>query len=102
MWISILSCKDVKIFQPIKVDGKTGIPKDILGKGLTVGALKQLDRETREDSSDSEDDNRFDIKTNLFIKIYFQFKDFFKLTNRLKMKLINDRAFHSPKPIDIF
>ena len=33
------------LFQPIRVSGKTGIPKDILGKGLTTAALKQLDRE---------------------------------------------------------
>jgi len=30
--------------KPIKVSGKTGIPKDVLGKGLTSAALKQLDR----------------------------------------------------------
>ena len=47
------------LLQPITVDGRTGIPKDVLGKGLTVGALKQLDRETRpQSSSDSEDDGR--------------------------------------------
>merc|ERR550532_1762455 len=34
-----------KRIQPIKVSGKTGIPKDVLGKGLTTAALKQLDRE---------------------------------------------------------
>jgi len=31
--------------KPIRVSGKTGIPKDVLGKGLTTAALKQLDRE---------------------------------------------------------
>jgi len=31
--------------KPIRVSGKTGIPKDVLGKGLTAAALKQLDRE---------------------------------------------------------
>jgi len=31
--------------KPIRVSGKTGIPKDVLGKGLTSAALKQLDRE---------------------------------------------------------
>ena len=47
-------------FQLIKVDGRTGIPKDVLGKGLTAGALKKLDRETRPDSDESdEDDARF-------------------------------------------
>merc|ERR1712106_945044 len=30
----------------IRLSAKTGIPKDVLGRGLTVGALKQLDRET--------------------------------------------------------
>jgi len=29
--------------KPIRVSGKTGIPKDVLGKGLTSAALKQLD-----------------------------------------------------------
>ena len=47
-------------FQLIKVDCRTGIPKDVLGKGLTAGALKKLDRETRSDSDESdEDDARF-------------------------------------------
>ena len=47
-------------FQLIKVDGRTGIPKDVLGKGLTAGALKKLDRETRSDSDESDvDDARF-------------------------------------------
>ena len=31
--------------KPIRVSGKTGIPKDVLGKGLTSAALKQLDME---------------------------------------------------------
>ena len=35
----------LSFFQPIRVSGKTGIPKDVLGKGLTAAALKQLDRE---------------------------------------------------------
>merc|ERR1712055_276548 len=30
----------------IKLSSKTGIPKNVLGRGLTVGALKQLDMET--------------------------------------------------------
>lgn len=34
--------------QPIVISNKTGIPKDVLGKGLTLGALKQLDRENAE------------------------------------------------------
>lgn len=48
-------------FQPITVDGKTGIPKDVLGKGLTASALKQLDRETRprKDSSGSEEETKW-------------------------------------------
>ena len=35
-----------KICEPskIRVDGKTGIPKDVLGKGLTMAALKKLDK----------------------------------------------------------
>merc|ERR1712141_400313 len=47
--------------KPIRVSGKTGIPKDVLGKGLTAAALKQLDRENERmkewanDSSDEED-----------------------------------------------
>ena len=49
--------------QPIKVSGKTGIPKDVLGKGLTTAALKQLDRENERlahdanSSDNSEDDD---------------------------------------------
>jgi hypothetical protein len=39
------------------VDGRTGIPKDILGKGLTAGALKKLDRETRPESEESEEED---------------------------------------------
>merc|ERR1740128_514824 len=31
----------------IKLSTKTGIPKGVLGRGLTAGALAQLDRETR-------------------------------------------------------
>lgn len=39
------------------MSGKTGIPKDVLGKGLTSAALKQLDRENeRQQQSDSDDD----------------------------------------------
>jgi len=34
-----------KSIKPIRVSGKTGIPKDVLGKGLTSAALKQLDME---------------------------------------------------------
>ena len=48
--------------QPIKISGKTGIPKDVLGKGLTTAALKQLDRENERlahdaNSSSSEEDD---------------------------------------------
>merc|ERR1712062_667395 len=52
-----------KRIQPIKVSGKTGIPKDVLGKGLTTAALKQLDRENERlahdanSSDNSEDDD---------------------------------------------
>merc|ERR1711935_977360 len=34
-----------KSIKPIRVSGKTGIPKDVLGKGLKSAALKQLDME---------------------------------------------------------
>ena len=48
--------------QPIKVSGKTGIPKDVLGKGLTTAALKQLDRENEilARRRDASDDNNSD------------------------------------------
>jgi len=55
-----------KILDPIQISGKTGMPKDVLGKGLTAGALKRLDRENEmmtsrnghddSDDSGSEDD----------------------------------------------
>merc|ERR1712018_421913 len=46
--------------KPIRVSGKTGIPKDVLGKGLTAAALKQLDRENdrlAQNNSSSDDDD---------------------------------------------
>ena len=47
-------------FQPIRVNTRTGIPKDVLGKGLTALALKKLDQETRPKSDESdEDDSRY-------------------------------------------
>jgi len=36
----------------IRIDPKTGIPKDVLGKGLTAAALKRLDIETGVDIED--------------------------------------------------
>ena len=39
-----------KKIDPIRIDGKTGIPKDVLGRsGLTEGALKRLDRQNMAD-----------------------------------------------------
>merc|ERR1719495_43694 len=35
-----------KKLNPIKISAKTGLPKDVLGKGLTAAALKRLDLET--------------------------------------------------------
>ena len=43
-------------FQPIRISGKTGIPKDVFGKGLTAAALKQLDRENEWQKNSSDDD----------------------------------------------
>ena len=50
-----LTNKKVKQFSlcPIKVSGKTGIPRDILGKGLTESALKKLDRQNAKDRANS-------------------------------------------------
>jgi len=55
--VFILLAYRIVFFKPIKVDGRTGIPKDILGKGLTAGALKKLDRETRPESEESEEED---------------------------------------------
>merc|ERR1712012_89714 len=51
--------------KPIRISGKTGIPKDVFGKGLTAAALKQLDRENErfKNSSDDDDDDEDDVET---------------------------------------
>ncbi len=41
---------------PIQISAKTGMPKDVLGKGLTKGALKRLDMENLERCNDSDED----------------------------------------------
>ena len=42
--------KKKRSIDPIRIDGKTGIPKDVLGRsGLTEGALKRLDRQNMAD-----------------------------------------------------
>merc|ERR1712018_879590 len=43
--------------------GKTGIPKDVFGKGLTAAALKQLDRENEWLNKSSDDDEDDDLET---------------------------------------
>jgi len=44
-----------KKIDPIRIDGKTGIPKDVLGRsGLTEGALKRLDRQNMADHQASD------------------------------------------------
>lgn len=35
--------------QPIRISGKTGLPKDVFGKGLTMSALKKLDQANEDD-----------------------------------------------------
>ena len=48
--ISEVSKKKRTGIDPIRIDGKTGIPKDVLGRsGLTEGALKRLDRQNMAD-----------------------------------------------------
>ena len=40
---------------PIKISNKTGMPKDVFGKGLTTSALKQLDRQNMFNEDDDND-----------------------------------------------
>ena len=49
-----------KKIDPIQISGKTGMPKDVLGRGpgLTEGALKRLDRQNNQDDSD---DHRYHL-----------------------------------------
>ena len=49
--------------EPIKVSGKTGIPKDVLGKGLTAAALKQLDQENERLALDNSSSDNDDVGT---------------------------------------
>ena len=53
----LISERSKKAVDPIKISGKTGMPKDVLGKGLTAGALKRLDRENAMlNGADSDDE----------------------------------------------
>merc|ERR1712029_654758 len=47
--------KKKNVIDPIQISGKTGMPKDILGRGLTEGALKRLDRLNNQDDTDDSD-----------------------------------------------
>jgi hypothetical protein len=49
-------CSERKRPERIELSSKTGLPKDTLGRGLTAAALKQLDRDNRNQEDDSEDD----------------------------------------------
>ena len=51
------SRKKKDLIDPIQISGKTGMPKDVLGRGpgLTEGALKRLDRQNNQDDSDGGD-----------------------------------------------
>ncbi len=44
--------KKKNVIDPIQISGKTGMPKDVLGRGLTEGALKRLDRLNNQDDTD--------------------------------------------------
>merc|ERR1712029_308554 len=47
--------KKKNVIDPIQISGKTGMPKDVLGRGLTEGALKRLDRLNNQDDTDDSD-----------------------------------------------
>jgi len=62
------SSRKKKKIDPIQISGKTGMPKDVLGRGpgLTEGALKRLDRQNNQDDSDggdSDGDGKFETQT---------------------------------------
>lgn len=70
------------------MSGKTGIPKNVLGKGLTAHALKILDREARRCGSDSDEELEIGFVLQ-FKKIYWEL--FQKIPENIDENIISQR-----------